>query len=180
MNTHLNIGSSTANTWDYINPYEFRILAVDQQEQQVQIDDLRTAFNDFKSEFISTNTETRISSATNPSSYFQHNINAIELLRYANYFGQPSSLKFFKPVNVDLKTKFEQIEVTDFLERKSISTVPLHSLLKFSGAIMAAIAIASIAFWLTGKPPIFNPFISLMTLVAAPFAYLMGLAAERR
>ena len=64
--------------------------------------------------------------------------------------------------------------------QKSVSTVPLHSLLKFTSALLAAVSLASIAFWLTGHVPILNPFISLLVLVTAPFFYLMGLAAESK
>jgi hypothetical protein len=59
-------------------------------------------------------------------------------------------------------------------------SVPLWALLQFGSALMALTAGGSILFWLLGSTPILSPFVSLLTLVASPFTYLMGVAAKKR
>lgn len=62
--------------------------------------------------------------------------------------------------------------------QKRKAAVPLWALLQFGGAVMLFTAVGSLSFWLLGSTPMLSPFASLLTLVASPFAYLMGSAAK--
>jgi hypothetical protein len=56
--------------------------------------------------------------------------------------------------------------------------IPLHSLLRFAAAFTLIVCTGSLALWLTDLPPILNPFVSLLGIVASPFLYAMGRAAK--
>lgn len=62
--------------------------------------------------------------------------------------------------------------------QKNKAAIPLWALLQFGSAVMLFTAIGSISFWLLGNTPMLSPFASLLTLVASPFAYMMGSAAK--
>lgn len=59
------------------------------------------------------------------------------------------------------------------------ASVPLWALLQFGSAVMLLTAFGSLAFWLLGSTPMLSPFVSLLTIVASPFTFLMGSAAKR-
>jgi len=56
--------------------------------------------------------------------------------------------------------------------------VPLSRLLSVVAVVLSAFSIASLATWLIGNIPLIHPVMSLMSLVAAPFIYLMGRATQ--
>lgn len=60
------------------------------------------------------------------------------------------------------------------------AAIPLHTWLRLAGILMATLAVSSIACWFLGRPAILNPFVSLLTFVAAPFAFVMGIAAKQK
>ena len=157
--------------------YSIAVLNSDITDHQAQLDNLRNDVLALKREFV-VSSGTEVSAPTNRHlSYKQSPIPIVQI---------PQSLLIFTNVGYSGMDREAQ---GSFSPRTSSATVevgtsaaaiPLHALLKFAGIFMAALAVASIAFWLSGRPAILNPFVSLLTLVAAPFAFVMGIAAKRK
>ena len=172
--------TATANTQSpsFQEDYPFAVLSGDLEEQQLQIDVLRTEMNEIKSRYITLTNTTAIFKIPLSPSYLQEKT-PVKITQPAESFIRLTDPKYL------ISEKHRMIypdatQVLDIVPLAKETSVPLHALLKFVGMFMCTTALASIAFWLSGLAALFNPFISLLTLVASPFAYLMGVAAQRR
>lgn len=180
MTTQEQTVSNSTGTSPFSEQYPYAVLFADVEDQQAQINDLRTEISDIKKRYVPLSDATQISRVA--VGYTQGQSQPLQVIRHPQSFIEITDFDFSAFLR-DASTAPSSQTATPAPDVKvvgAVSTVPLHSLLKFTGALMGATAVASIAFWITGRPPILNPFISLMTLVASPFAYLMGVAAKRR
>lgn len=58
-------------------------------------------------------------------------------------------------------------------------SVPLWAILQFGAALMLLTSAGSLIQWIFSYSAILNPFVSMLTIVASPFVYLMGRVAKR-
>lgn len=179
MKTEVRPATTATDTLSENERYKYAILHEDVESQQAQINELKTKFNDLEKRYETQSSTTEISPLGLSTDYWASQFSQ-HGHRRTHFLSQFTNVDYLTPVTPRSGTE----------ERESLSAkdgsddlgakVSLHSLLKMTGAMMGATALASIAFWITGRPPLLNPFISLMTLVASPFAYAMGVAAGQR
>lgn len=147
--------------------YEYAVLYGDVMDQQLQLDELRTEFQELRS-YVTASTTTVLTPARNLSGFG----GALPFATPESSFSHTS--RPARSVRVST-AKEEDASNAD----RAPAAVPLHALLKFAAAFMAVTALASLAMWLAGYPPIVNPFISILTAVSSPFVFAMGAAAKR-
>lgn len=182
MNTQVKVASTATDAARYGEQYAYAVLHADFLDQQGQIEFLTTEINEIKKKYVTPTNMTKVIPFNVHVAYLPEQFRTQRVIQHPQSFSQFTNVDYLSSEGYVLKTDWgrEENSVFEAKTENTVTTVPLHSLLKFAGAMMGATAIASIAFWITGQPPIYNPFISVMMLVASPFAYAMGVAANRR
>jgi hypothetical protein len=200
-NSEVSLSSTSTHLGNGL-PYEYAVLHGDVQDQQAQIDDLRTQFETFRTRYVTSSTITKVADSEladlSPlwalKSRPRYRLSDFD--RHSSRVGASAwrALLIAHQQERALSEVVEKIrskEATLLLgageplpkdavdSRSATASIPLHVFLKLVGAGMACVSMGSLAFWLLGEPFILNPFVSLLTLLAAPFAVAMGFAAKR-
>jgi hypothetical protein len=89
-------------------------------------------------------------------------------------------------ITVTIPAKYVELhsEITAAISRgapialRRRNDIPLHSLLRFTALLSFVVCSAAVVMWLGDIPPIINPFVAILGIVASPFFYMMGEAAR--